>query len=86
MSLREKFYSNISERIKMVALVYFWIGAIATVIIGISMMSLANDIDEIGWVLGFITFFIGPVSSWLGSLFVYAFGVIVEKIIAISKK
>ncbi len=67
-------FDNIGGKLKIVAKIFCWLGIIASVIGGIALMSV--DDDMIG--AGIATLIGGSVASWLSALGLYAFGQLVE--------
>lgn len=67
-------FDNIGGKIKNLAVVICWVGIILSIIIGISLMGL---LEEIGFV-GIIVMIVGSLFSWIGSFFMYGFGQLIE--------
>ena len=86
-------YTNVGKKIKTLAKVLAWIGIIASVIGGIVMMTAGVNITDFsgrtssasGVVPGLIMMVVGAVGSWLGSLCLYGFGELVDKVTAIAE-
>jgi len=68
-------YDNIGGKIKGLAKIMFIVEAIGAVITGIVL--LATDDDLI--FSGLLTLFCGPITAWVSSWVLYAFGELVEK-------
>lgn len=68
-------YENIGGKIKGLAKAVFIIETIITVIAGIILMSMDEDLS----LLGFFVMFVGPLASWLSSLLLYGFGELIDK-------
>jgi len=67
-------FNNIGGKIKTLTAVCCWIGIIASVITGIILMCLDEDLI----LFGILTATAGPLFIWLGSFFSYGFGQLVE--------
>ena len=65
-------FNNIGKKLKVVAVVFCWIGIVASVVFGIILI---DDYDE---VVGAVTLVVGVLSSWIGSFALYGFGQLVE--------
>ena len=65
-------FNNIGKKLKVVAVVFCWIGIIASVVYGIILI---NNYQE---VVGAVTIVVGALSSWIGSFALYGFGQLVE--------
>ncbi|MBQ8311732.1 MAG: hypothetical protein IJX84_00805 [Clostridia bacterium] len=74
-------FDNIGGKIKGLAMVVCWIGIIASVIGAIALWVST----ETFWP-GFGVLAAGAVSSWLGSLFTYGFGEIIDQLTALNNK
>ena len=71
-------YDNIGEKIKVVAVAGCILGIIASLIVGIPLISNAdryNPTATMGWVI----IIVGSLASWLGSFCLYGFGELIEK-------
>lgn len=68
-------FENIGKKIKSLANILCWVGIIAYVIAAIVMIS--TDEYLIG--TGFLLLIVGPLMSWVGSLFIYGFGELIDK-------
>ena len=80
-----KMFSNIGSKIKVLAVVITCIGIVASIIIGIVLMT----IDEELIVPGILVMIVGSLLSWLSSFFMYGFGQLVEnsdKTVALLKE
>ena len=63
---------NIGSKIKSLAKAFCWIGVIASIFTGISLMS---DGEEVG----LLVLLFGSLFSWIGSFSTYGFGELIEK-------
>ena len=83
-------FNNIGSKIKKVAEIFCWLGIIGYAVCGIVMFILAENAsyyDETPYIIyGFLLIILGPISSWLSSLILYAFGKLVEDVEAIRDK
>ena len=79
-------YKDIGKKIKNWAKWMFIIEAIGSIIAGIVMMSQAEDIDEILFISGILTIFLGPIIVFISSWVLYAFGQFVDDIHAMRDK
>ena len=80
-----KMFSNIGSKIKVLAVVITCIGIVASIIIGIVLMTT----DEELIVPGILVMIAGSLLSWLSSFFMYGFGQLVEnsdKTVALLEK
>ncbi len=78
-------FDNIGGKIKTLAQVVTWIGIIGSVIGGMSMMSINDDLIF----LGLLIMIIGSLVSWVSSFVLYGFGQLIEytdKLVELSKK
>lgn len=78
-------FSNIGSKIKILAQVMTWLGIIASVIGGLVLMAIDEDLIP----AGLITALLGPLISWLSSFVLYGFGQLIEntdKLVELSKK
>lgn len=74
-------YHNVGGKIKTLAKIVFWLGTIACVIIGVAMIVQATQYrytNEELLIGGIAIIIVGILSSWLSTLFTYAFGQLVE--------
>ena len=67
-------FNNIGGKIKTLARVICWIGIIASVVGGIGMMVMDEDMI----IFGLLTIPVGALMSWIGSFMLYGFGELVE--------
>ena len=77
-------FDNIGSKIKSLAQVVCWIGIVASVIGGFSII-VSND-EAV--VVGLLTMVLGAVGSWVGSFVLYGFGQLIENsdtLVEISK-
>ena len=65
-------FDNIGKKIKVVASIYCWIGIIASIILGILVISEGEDL--IGWVV----IVAGSLFSWISSFALYGFGQLID--------
>ena len=75
-------FDNIGGKIKTLASVIAWLGIIVSVIIGIMLMSTAEEFI----IAGLIIAIVGSISSWIGSFLLYGFGELVENSAIIAQK
>ncbi len=84
-------YTNIGGKIKAVAKVAAWLGIIASVVSGITMMSAGNlysygiDFGGLGVIGGILVIVVGSVIAWLSSLALYGFGELIERTAEIAE-
>lgn len=71
----DKWYGDIGKKIKGLAFGTFILEAIASVITGIGLMASDDDLVPVG----ILVLFAGPISSYVLSLFIFAFGELVDK-------
>ena len=69
-------FNNIGEKIKEVASLIFWLGTIASVILGGVAIFSAGDF---GFVIMFVVLFVGFIISWASSFLLYGYGELIEK-------
>ncbi len=74
-------YNNSGEKIKDLVSLIVIVQMIAWVAIGLILMYLMQN----SMLIGFIIMIIGCFSAWVSSLFLYAFGELVDKAICIEK-
>lgn len=78
----KKLFENVGKKLQLVAKIYLWVGIVVSVVVGATFFV---DIDE-----GFFTFLliglVGSGVSIVSSLFIYAFGQLVENVAAIKEK
>ena len=75
-------FDDIGSKIKTLARVVCWIGIALTGITGILVMSREFG-DNV--LFGGAILIVGPLSSWIGSSFLYGFGELIEKTTEIAK-
>ena len=75
-------FDNIGAKIKMLAKVVCWIEIIGSIIAGIVVVANGHDLEAlgVGIMLG------GSLFSWVGSLFIYGFGQLIEDNQALRQK
>ena len=81
-SLSQRMFDKVGEKIKILSQVLCWLGIIFSIILSISMFIAASDSynNEVAYMmLGFIYLILGPLISWLSSLFTYGFGELISK-------
>ena len=76
-------FQNIGKKIKTLAVVVCWIGIAGSVIGGIVMCTIDNDLLT---GLGIALIFCGPLFSWVGSFVLYGYGDMITRIRRIEKK
>ncbi|MGN0487956.1 MAG: zinc-ribbon domain-containing protein [Ruminococcus sp.] len=74
-------YNNVGKKIKGIATIVSAIGMIASIILGITMLSHGSEIFN-----SLLVIAIGCLISWLGAINLYAFGQLVESAQNIEKK
>ena len=80
-SFFEGMFENVGNKIKIVAQILCYIGIVGYIIAGIVMLVKAADSyydEELYNILGWTFLILGPIASWLNSLLLYGFGVIVN--------
>ncbi len=78
-------YDNIGSKIKIVAKVLCWLGIILTIIMAIILFVNGNYVPG-AYISGVIYLIFGPLFSWIGSLFIYGFGELIERAKNIENK
>ena len=78
-------FKNVGAKIKTIAKVFFWIGFVGAIIGGIAIMAEGMMDEAVALLLGLLVAGIGFMISWISSLFLYAFGELVEKTTAIER-
>lgn len=81
-SLSQRMFDKVGEKIKILSQVLCWLGIIFSIILSIGMFIAASDSynNEVAYMmLGFIYLVVGPIASWLSSLFIYGFGELISK-------
>ena len=72
-------FSNIGEKIKVVAAVFCWIDIIASILFGLSLVVGAVKSGEIMMIaVGIIVAVVGSLLSWIISFGLYGFGQLIE--------
>ena len=74
-------FDNVGKKLQVVAKIYMWIGILISVIVGIIT---ASDAQSGGFFIFLLIAVFGSVGSYLSSLFLYAFGEMVENIASIE--
>ena len=82
-------FNDIGKKIKKLAQILCWVGIVVSVIAALMMFVAAGDTysyskEESYKTLGLIWLFVGPLSSWISSLFTYGFGEIIDKLTRIE--
>lgn len=92
-SERESAYSmfdDVGEKIKRVAEVFFWMGVVVCIIAAIVMFVMASEEhgseQESLILMGLGYLILGPICCWIGSLFTYGFGELIDKTCDIERK
>ena len=71
-------FDNSGGKIKIVAIVLFWVGLVVSFVAGLDVMMAGMEkystLDVIG---GFVVTIAGGVGSWIGALVLYGFGTLV---------
>ena len=75
-------FNNIGGKIKTLASVITWLGIGLSVIIGIVLMVMAEELILIGLIVAIL----GSIFSWIGSFLIYGFGELIENSSIIAKK
>ena len=80
----DRMYSEVGEKIQLIARIQLWLGGAVTVIAGILLMILGGKLNSMHqngnaffWG-GIAALILGPFGSWVSSLFLYGFGIIVK--------
>lgn len=76
-------YDDIGSKIKGLAQVVFGLGAIISVLSGLMLATSGGTDGSV--VAGILSMILGPVLSWLGSLCLYGFGELIEKVSEIAR-
>ena len=78
--MKEKFFGNIGKKIKDLAFFVFAIGSILCIAAGIIIFATVDSTRWISnnWYIPVLLMVVGPVLMWLGSLFTYGFGELIE--------
>lgn len=82
-------FDNIGSKIKTVATTIAWLGIIGSIIIGIIIISEANDSyypSATETLSGWLVIIVGSLSSWVSSFTLYGFGQLIENTDVISSK
>lgn len=83
-------FNNVGGKIKVFAMVVCWVGIIGSVIGGISMFVVAGETSYYNRtpliLSGIAIIIVGALLSWLGSLFTYGFGELIEQATSINMK
>ncbi len=72
-------FDNIGGKIKGLAKVMFWIEAIAFVVLGLACFGETLDNGNLYGVIGCMFMLGGPIFALISSLFIYGFGILVER-------
>ena len=68
-------FGNIGSKIKGVAQVVCWAGIVISILVGIVTLLADDDLA----LVGLLTAVLGSLGSWVGSLFLYGFGELIDK-------
>lgn len=68
-------FERIGSKIKKLASVITWLGIIASLILGVVLISGGDEMI----VLGIVVMALGSLASWIGSFLLYGFGELIEK-------
>ena len=83
-------FDNVGSKIKVFAKVVCWIGIIASIILALVLFVAASgarySMQTTLILSGFAVIIVGSLLSWLGSLFTYGFGELIEQTTAINAK
>ena len=82
-------WSNIGNKIKVLAKVICWIGIILSVIAGIAIIVGGNGYSYSSGstaLTGILTIVLGALGSWISSLTLYGFGELVDRAMSIDDK
>lgn len=71
-------FNDIGTKLKVVAIIFFILEAVASFWVGISLL------DE-GELTGILFLIIGPLLGWISACFIYGFGEIIDKICDIER-
>ena len=87
-------WSNIGNKIKVLAKVICWIGIVLSVIAGIAVLAGTSTVQAYGYtygtgggvLTGILVIVLGALGSWIGSLTLYGFGELVDRAMSIDDK
>lgn len=77
-------FENVGSKIKVLAKFFCWVGIIFSLILGIVAMCTSDGYAGLVF-LGLFLIIIGSLGAWLGSLFTYGFGELIEKTTKIAE-
>ena len=77
-------YNNIGGKIQGLAKFFFILGAIFSVIGGISTIA-AFDGEALGFLTAIVVIIVGAIGSWIGSWMLYGFGELIVKTTEIAE-
>lgn len=75
-------FNNVGGKIKVLSILLCWVGIISSVVSAIIMFIMASKSHltaETFIIQGIVCLFLGPLVSWLFSLFPYGFGELIER-------
>lgn len=75
-------FERIGSKIKKLASVITWLGIIASLILGVVLISGGDEMI----VLGILVMAVGSLASWIGSFLLYGFGELIEKTCIIEER
>lgn len=82
-------YKNIGKKIKGLAIFSFIVGALASIVLGISLIVLSDDSfvvdEEILIVAGIAVIVLGVLISWIASFVLYGYGELIQKTASIEE-
>ncbi|MBR2877756.1 MAG: hypothetical protein IKB92_01510 [Clostridia bacterium] len=81
-----RLFSNVGANIKKVTKIVFWVETACSLIAAIIMLFIAMDWEDERLLIGTLSCLVAPVLFWLGSLAMYGFGELVDRVIKISEK
>ena len=79
-------FADVGGTLKVVALVFFWIGVIISIISGVSILTIGGSRNAVGVICGIATIILGSLISWGFALYTYGFGELIEKTSQIKEK
>lgn len=82
-------FSNIGRKLKTLAMLICWLGIIVSVILGFVTIAQANQVPFLERTLvisGLTTMGVGSLCAWIGALFTYGFGQLIENTDVIRKQ
>ena len=79
-------YDNIGKKIKILAKILFIIGAVASMIVGITLMIIDKSGRGVVGLQGLLWLLLGPIVAWFSSWGLYGLGELIEKVCSIEEK